>query len=410
MEIINFKKWLINEINWTETPDNFGFSDVSATCLPVEIIVDDLNKQLERLKKSPNDRGKFPRNSELKPKKMLLPQLTTKTIHTAKDTIEGFIKKITKEPKTIFDIGIKSEHSNQLDQNSFTVNTGIPALRSIVYDMQQEKFYAINTCKGAGSCIMNCYALKGFYILHDGKNLKLQQRINLLVNDPEKYYLKALEELKAIALKEVSNGKILKIRWNDAGDWFSKTYYNIAVKITNDLKSIKLSLSDFNSKLLSSNTVRKKIIDFKDKIVSYGYTKQGEYIELGKKDNIILNFSTGAKQSELAKIDINSTKMSVIVNKSVFDKVFKRNAGQVKFAHGMNKEILRQLITNWAIENNYINYGDKLLFTDELIKIPENKNPFWNKGKKYNVIILPKGDSDLPAQRKDVHYTFLMEH
>jgi hypothetical protein len=249
---MNFKNWLMNEVNWRKDPSKYGFSDVSATCIPIETFIEGLNKQLERYRQSSKERDRFPRHAELEPQRQLLPQYSSASLgrivdpsrdKITKESVLDFIKNITSMPATIFDEGEKSKHSNELDPNVYTINTGIPALRAIVFDKAEEKFYSINTCKGAGSCIVDCFALKGFYVLSDGKNIKLHQRINLLVNSPEEYYRKALEELKAVALREIPKGKVLKIRWNDAGDWFSKTYYNIAIKITKDLKNIKLHLN-----------------------------------------------------------------------------------------------------------------------------------------------------------------------
>ena len=41
---------------------------------------------------------------------------------------------------------------------------------------------------------------------------------------------------------------------------------------------------------------------------------------------------------------------------------------------------------------------------DDLIKLPETNSI------KYNVIVLPKGQGDIAAQRKDVQRTFLLYH
>lgn len=418
---MNFRDWFINEVQWEEDPSKYGFSDVSARCISIDEFVAGLNKQLERYQQSAKERERFPRHAELEPKRQLLPQYTASDIHgivdpskgkVTRETVMDFVDSITQMPNTIFDEGEKSKHSNELDPNVFTINTGIPALRAVVFDKAAQKFYSINTCKGAGSCIVDCFALKGFYVLSDGKNRKLHQRINLLVNEPEEYYRKALEELKAVAFREIPNGKILKIRWNDAGDWFSKTYYNIAMKITKDLKNIKLHLDMGEPSLFKTTRKKQKPIDFSDKILSYGYTKQGEYIELGKKHGMLMNFSLGAKQEELGKVDISKTKMSVIVPRDVFEGVFNKKTKDepISYKVGMSKEALRQKVRLWAISKGHIDADEPLLFTDELVRMPESKNPFWRGGKKYNVLVMPSGDSDIGAYRHDVHYTFLMQH
>lgn len=406
---MNFKSWLLNEADWEGDPSNYGFSDVSKICMTVDEFIDGLNKQLERYQQKAKERDRFPRHAELEPEKHKFPQYTSsdlakitdrETNKISRETVMDFVKSITNMPATIFDEGEKSKHTNELDPNVFTVNTGIPALRAIVFDKEHQKFYSINTCKGAGSCIVDCYALKGFYVLSDGKNRKLHQRVNLLVNDPNAYYSKAFYELQSIAHREIPQGKSLKIRWNDAGDWFSKTYYNIAVKITKELKKSK------------ARDVDGKEISFADKILSYGYTKQGDYMGLSKKHGITMNFSMGAKQDEINKVDISKAKMSVIVPKEVFQGILekhKRDEPPV-YKAGMSQEALRERVRQWAVEGEYIKPEEKLFYTNEIVRIPEDKSPFWKGGKKYNVIVMPFGDSDVAAYRQDVHYTFLMQH
>lgn len=419
---MDFKNWILSEVNWETDPSEYGFSDVSKTCMDIDQVVDGLNKILDRYELSKKDRADspFPRSAEFAPKKQLVPQFSAGNLYGivgdkgrfTQQTVMEFIEEITKPPKTIFDEGEKSKHTNELDLNVFTVNTGITALRAIVYDKNENKFYSVNTCKGAGSCIVGCYALKGFYVMNDGKNIKLQQRLNLLVNDPNEYYRRALSELRAVALREIPQGKSLRIRWNDAGDWFSKTYYNIAVKITKQLKNIKIdSINDLEQEnLFGSSPKSRKKIDFRDKILSYGYTKQSEFIDLAKKHGIVMNFSMGAKPDEISKVNLNKTKISVTVPYFVFEGVFarKERGEPMKFKPGMDKEILRQKVIRWAVENNYIKPKEKVVFTDEIVNIPE-KRPFWQGGAKYHVIVLPK-DADISAYRHDVHYTFLLEH
>jgi len=406
---INFKNWLLKEADWEGDPSNYGFSDVNKSCMTIDEFIDGLNKQLERYQTKEKERDRFPRHAELEPEKHRFPQYTShdltnitdpETNKISKETVMDFVKSITSMPATIFDEGEKSKHTNELDPNVFTVNTGIPALRAIVFDKEHQKFYSINTCKGAGSCIVDCYALKGFYVLSDGKNRKLHQRVNLLVNDPKAYYSKAFYELQSVAHREIPQGKSLKIRWNDAGDWFSKTYYNIAVKITKELKKSK------------SRDVNGKEINFADKIMSYGYTKQGDYMDLSKKHGITMNFSMGAKQDEIDKVNISKAKMSVVVPSEVFKGILERHKKDEPpvYKSGMSQEVLRERVRQWAVKNGYIKPEEKLLYTNEIVRIPEDKSPFWKGGQKYNVIVMPFGDSDVAAYRHDVHYTFLMQH
>lgn len=408
---MDFRRWFLSEVNWEGDPSQYGFSDTYSTCIPIEQFVDDLNEQLARYEEK--KREKFYRNAEKTPDRMMLPQFSKNALKKFLDpqtgefssvTVLDFARLLNLEPKTIFDVGEKSKHTNQLEAEVFTVNTGIPALRAIIFDQQKQQFYSVNTCPGAGSCVISCYALKGFYVMNDGKNIKLHQRANLLVNNPMRYYERARDELKKIALEQIPKGKFLKLRWNDAGDWFSKTYYNIAVRITKELKSIKLPVPSY----VPGETSR--VIDFKDKILSYGYTKRSEFVKLGKKDGLVMNFSLGAKPEEVSNLELDKTKLSVVVpsdvTKGIFEK--KKKNEPFKYKPGMHKEFLRKTIAAWAVDSGYMIPGEKLLFTDEIVRIPEGK-AFWHGRKKYNVIVLPS-DSDVSAYRRDVHYSFLMHH
>jgi hypothetical protein len=424
---MNFRDWFINEVRWKDLPSDYGFSDVVKTCIKTDKFVELLNAEIKRLNVK-KGRERFFRSAEREPEKMLIPQFTRGNIMDPMNpvagraaegeyemqTIEEFAAKLTEEPKTVFDEGLKSKHTNELDPTVFTVNTGIPALRAIVYDKRRGKFYSINTCLGAGSCVMNCFALKGFYVMNDGKNMKLHQRINLLVNDPERYYEKALMELRSVGMRiippspEFPEGRTLKIRWNDAGDWFSETYFNIARKITEELKKMEVRGPEIS--LFGKGKSRS--FNFSDRINSNAYTKQHKYVELGRKHGITMNFSLGAKEGERREVDYKTTKISAVVPKVVFKDYFLKaekdqEEGPVQFKPGKDREQLRRSVHSWALLNGYLERGTKLgsmLYTDELVERAEGH------GFKYHVIVMPRGDSDISAQRRDVQWTFLLEH
>jgi hypothetical protein len=365
------------EVDWTK------FSDVDKVCLTSEEVEAKLNAELDRLKvpagqREPSSKdfakiskGNIPTNAE------------------GRANITQFIKDITKRPKTIFDMGEKSKHST--DEAVLTINTGIPALKAVLFDELDKKFYTITTCPGAGQCIKPCYAMKGFYIMNDGKNLKLINRLQLMMNHPDEYQRIAYNEAELFAFKAKQEGKSLEIRWNDAGDFFSKVYFDIATSVTDELK--------------------KKGYD----VNSYAYTKVGKYIQLGAEKGMTMTFSTGAAEKEKQQVDFNKTKTSIIVPRKMFAHLFIAKAnrfekdektGKTKFKdENSGRAELKQLI--------YDNYKDKnetkgitvdsLKFTDELPS--QIGEPFA-----YNAIILPTGDSDRPAQRKDVRVIFLLEH
>ncbi len=364
----------INEVDWDEE-----FSDVKKTCLSPEMVVKMLNDQLSRLNKSSKDREKIDANT---------PIISRGNLPLADGDIdvEHFIKEITTKPKQIFDRNPKMEKSDT-GGFQYTVNTGIPALRGIIYDIDNGKFFTINTCPGAGSCAVSCYARKGFYIMNDGKNLKYIQRLNLLLNDPEEYENIIMDELDPLAYKikrdSRKEGKDIKlvIRWNDAGDFFAKKYYDIAISVTNQLVK-----AGYN-------------------IESYAYTKMGDIANIAD-PNFVMNFSDDANKKETAKVDTESAKISKIVPKELFKDIFlkdgpsyvKDEKGKAMFKDEGSKERLKNLI---SVKYN-VPY-ETLAFNDELP--PEQSSDYL-----YNVIVLPTGDSDIAAQRRDVRVSFLLQH
>lgn len=309
---------------------------------------------------------------------------------------EKFKKFITKEPKQIFDRNTKMEKSDK-GRNQYTINTGLPAINGIIFDTEDNQFKHIKTCPGAGECELVCYARSGFYGMNDGKIIKLIRRLNLLWNNPKRYYQKAMDELVSIAsskqtpkaewdldnIDDVSSGKEgpqLVIRWNDAGDFFSQKYFDIAMAATKQL--VKLGYD----------------------VKSYAYTKQAKYIDLAG-DMMVMNFSKGSKPSELAKVDLEKVKFSDIVPEDLFKQVFVYKGAHIQtdendmpiFKEG-GSELLKDLISKkYNIPMSRLKYQNEL---------PDKEGQKFQ----YDVIVLPKGDSDIGAQRRDVHKTFLLVH
>ena len=308
--------------------------------------------------------------------------------------IEKYIKAITGIPDTIFDISPKMEKSDN-GGTQLAINTGLPALYALVYDKDKEKFYKVNTCPKAGECRNYCYARGGQYLMNDGKILKLLQRVNLLLNEPEIYYQKTLRELELHAFKAKLDSIKLVIRWNDAGDFFSKKYLRMAKDATEELL--------------------KKGYD----VLSYAYTKDAEAYLAGN-ENFVMNFSKGAKKSEQDKIDFEKTKYSEVVpkeevNTKIWSDIFVKPkdakydinnetglpefkpVGDPDLPIGGEAELKRRIAQKYSIS------VDRLIFQKDLPK--KLGNEF-----QYDVIVYPTGDSDIGAQRWDVQRTFLLIH
>lgn len=329
-------------------------------------------------------------NCKLKPADRVATALDKPYIHSKKIQqdesgeidIDSFIADIIKMPKDILSVNSKMEKSS--NDNSISVNIGIPALRGLVYDIDENLFYVVNTCPGAGSCALICYARRGSYVMFPDVFVKQTRILNLLLNYPDRFEKLLLRELESFALKNPK--KEIQMRWNDAGDFFTVEYYEIATRITKQLKA-----EGYNVK-------------------SYGYTKMGDVVNLSDPD-VTINFSDDANKRETEKVkDLKGAKKSVIVAKNVFDDLLVKDAknrnyetnekGKVMFKDGQNgvNELKQRLSKIYGID------ASTIVTYDELLKIPQGGELI------YNVIVMPKGDGDIGAQRNDVRTSFLLFH
>ena len=388
------KEQFLNEIDFEGE-----FGDVTANCLRPEAVVKWLNDELERLKHNQNIKREKDRISR-GTRDMIVTQGNINDVRNESGdiNIDTFITNITKEPETIFDSNPKAEKSD-VGRPQLTVNTGLPAIVGIVYDLDKKQFYSITTCPSAGKCQIGCYARKAFYGMDDSKTMKLTQRLNLLLNNPKRYEEMIFSELEplAIEMRESSVGMpenyTLVIRWNDAGDFFGERYFKIAVDVTKTLLG-----KGYNVK-------------------SYAYSKRSQYvIELDNDKNFVINFSTDAAQDDIKAIKgysgSETVKQSHRVPKDIFKGFFmkkgphyvKNHLGLAKFVDDKAPEQLKDKIFN--------EYGGEFGFSRDSLKYNYElpKNPQEGEHRKYNVIVLPTGDSDIAAQRDDVRMSFLLEH
>jgi hypothetical protein len=364
------REGILLEIDWGN-----NFSDVSKKAMTHDETKVYLKSVIGKCQMKPKDREKLALDK---------PYIHNKKIPTFDDgeiDLESFIVNITKPPKEILSQNSKMDKSS--GENSISLNIGIPALRGLVYDINEKMFYIINTCPGAGSCAIICYARKGSYVLFPDVFVKQTRILNMLLNHPERFEKVLKIELESFCLKYPE--KTIQMRWNDAGDFFTKTYFEIASRITKTLKS-----EGYNIK-------------------SYGYTKMGGLINLDDSD-LTLNFSDDANKKQTGMVkDLGNAKKSVIVNNKVFDdllvkdnkgKHYKVNdKGKVIFKNGESgvKELKTRLSKIYNVDTSTI------VTYDELKRIPEGD-------KIYNVIVMPKGDGDIGAQRSDVKLSFLLYH
>jgi len=372
----------MNEIDWKS--DDLKDIDPSISgsktrCMSMQAVKDWLSSELDRNESG----GKAAKN---------MPRLTTDTVKglvvtdesgERKVNIDEFIEILTTPPKFIFDKGKKALDTD--DEYTSTINTGIPALRGIIWDSEAGDFKIINTCPSAGTCAITCYALLHGYIMNDGKNLKLAQRLQLILTNPSKYIVRAFSEAREHAERAKWDNKILKIRWNDAGDFFSDRYFNSAMEIT------------------------RRLLDGGFPVKSYFYTKIGKYVELGQQMGMEVAYSLGGiDQVKDAK------KKSVIVPTRVFKKFIKptkgrgyekdSESGKTKITPAAKEAVRQAVFDEYKNDPEFKDLSiDTIKYTDEIPSQEGNE-------RKYSCIILPYGDSDRPTQRKDVKHVFLLQH
>jgi len=403
------KKLLRESLEFKQKLDEIDFEgvfgDVRHACLRPEKVAEWLTDELNRLNanKEKSEKDKVKRR-KAKPKTTDIEDVivTRGSIEGVIDksgniNLDKFIENLTAEPETIFDHNPKMEKSD-IGRPQLTVNTGLPALIAIVYDIEHKRFVAVNSCPGAGACVALCYARKGFYGMDDSKTMKLTRRINLMLNNPERYKERVIQELSVFAErnKQASIGRSVKrqllIRWNDAGDFFGDKYLQIAKEATKELLE-----KGYNVK-------------------SYAYTKKGKYvIELNDNKDFVINFSTDAYSDEKQLVDKtlgDTVKRATNVPKNIWadkDIFLKKGAHYVKADDGLpifktedSGERLKDIIFKIYGKKDNVT-RESLVFTDEL---PTKEGDKFQ----YNLIVLPTGDSDIGAQRKDVKISYLLQH
>lgn len=279
----------------------------------------------------------------------------------------------------------------------FYYNIGMPALAGLAVDEGTGDFIEVNTCPGAGACKLFCYAREGGYIQWKSVFEGQARKLNFLINDPAGFKNKLAAEIGSQYKTRTRKGEKMVVRWHDAGDFFSPSYFKIAKELAQEFPGVKF----------------------------YGYSKIASSFE-GQLPNLVMNFSTDAQMKEKQQVDIYKTKLSIVLTdisekelkefmekKEVMNKdgemeeqwvwtdlkgfkyrVAAKYNGKVFAAKSQHGE--QQIVVN----------PDTLLSYDEMEKIPENPNTPL----KWNVIVRPQGDGDDSASRSDVWITFLIMH
>jgi cytochrome c5 len=296
---------------------------------------------------------------------------------------EDAIKKaILQRPKSLLKQNEKMKHSNGELEQFF--NVGFAALTGIAVDESTGKLIIVNTCPGAGSCKVDCFAMKGGKIQFKAAWLSDARILTYLLNDPTGFFSQLSSEISKEEKLGDKGGYTVTIRWHDAGDFFSPEYQELALKMADKHPGVKF----------------------------YAYTKMADAVLADKPGNFIINWSEGAHTSQEKKVKANdasldTTKNSRIVPTSMFDDLLikdekgnlkKGNDGQWQIQHDKLPELKERLAKAYGISaNSILSYREW--------EIRGKKNPSM----KWNVIVAP-GEPDLTANDSGVLSTLLLRH
>lgn len=303
---------------------------------------------------------------------------------------EDAVKKtLAIRPKSLLKQNEKMKHSNGEFEQFF--NVGFAALVGIALDEQTNNLIVVNTCPGAGSCKVDCFAMKGGKIQFKAAWQSDGRILTYLLNDPDGFFNQLSREISAEASagakgdKKYPKGWQTTIRWHDAGDFFSPEYLDMALKMAAKHPDVRF----------------------------YAYTKMAGAALAKKPDNFIINWSEGAhtsqeKQVKASDANLDTTKNSRIVPDELFQDLLikdekgnlvKGDAGQWQVQSEKLPELKQRLAKEYGLSSNSIlNY-------DEYIA----KRKSIPAGMKYNVIVAP-GEGDISANDPNIISTLLLRH
>lgn len=286
-------------------------------------------------------------------------------------------------PKKLLKQNEKMKHSNGELEQFF--NIGFSALVGIALDEGTNELIVVNTCPGAGSCKIECFAMKGGKVQFEGPWLSDGRILTFLLNDPDGFFNQLSNEITKEEKLAQKGGYNLTIRWHDAGDFFSPEYMDLAFKLASNHPDVKF----------------------------YAYTKIAAAALGQKPSNFIVNWSEGASTSQEKQVkqqdpQLDVTKNSRIVPSKLFYDLLKKDKDNKldKTADGAwqprDAAALEELKDRLAQQYNL--KRDSIIDYNEMMATPQKNNI-----KKWNVIIAP-GEGDISANRQDVLSTLLLKH
>jgi hypothetical protein len=296
---------------------------------------------------------------------------------------------LSQRPKALLKQNEKMKHSNGEFEQFF--NIGFAALTGIAVDESTNNLIIVNTCPGAGSCKVDCFAMKGGKVQFKAAWQSDGRILTYLLNDPSGFFNQLSSEIsKEEAMgkkgdKKFPNGWQTTIRWHDAGDFFSPEYLDMALKMAAKHPDTKF----------------------------YAYTKMAGAALAQKPPNFIINWSEGANTSQEKQVkakdaNLDTTKNSRIVPDDLFQDLLvkdekknlvKGSSGQWQVQPDKLPELKQRLASEYKLSANSILSYDEYMAKRKSIPA----------GMKYNVIVAP-GEGDISANDPNIISTLLLRH
>ena len=298
--------------------------------------------------------------------------------------LDDLARQIMTRPSKI--LGTNAKMAKSKEEGAMTYDLTLPALSGIVMDEETGDFVEITTCPGAGECQLFCYARKGGYRMFPASSMSAAQALNFLVNDPAGYMEMFDREVKMAQARTSKAGIKLLVRIHDAGDFFSKDYYDLAMNVARNNPDATF----------------------------YFYTKMGEIAtDASAPPNVVGQFSGGSQKREIKKVQFQRdagrhVKDAITLPKDMFRDLFKTDAKgkYVKDDKGRT-QVKSEAEWNQFKQDLAAEYNldpDTIITYDQMLRVPEGPKPKWN------VVVFPAGHGDLGASRLDVSKQFLMFH
>jgi hypothetical protein len=284
----------------------------------------------------------------------------------------------------------KMKHSNGELEQFF--NIGFAALVGAAIDESTNEVIIVNTCPGAGACMVDCFEMKGGFIQYEAGWLSRSKILTYLLNDPEGFSNQLNAEIAKEARAGAKGGYSVSVRWHNSGDFFSPEYIQLAFDIAKANPTVKF----------------------------YAYTKIAAAALADKPKNFIINWSEGAKIGQEKQIkaqdpNLERTKNSRIVPENLFwDLLKKDDKGNLDKEGADDKGaggrwVMRDQAATMELKKRLAQkYGlsvSSILDYDEYMT-KRNSIP---TGMKYNVIVAP-GEGDVSANDHGVLSTLLLRH